>query len=103
MHRCELHHLVLTSSVQGRDAQTSAVLLPGTPCPLRLLLNCFDGSTVLIVIDPRSPLPLRKKQSDPKQNTKAQFGIGEGLHQFGVDCLLLLLQALAGLSDLPAA
>ena len=40
------------ASVHGGDAQKGAGLLPGAPCPLRLLLNCLDGSTGLIVIDP---------------------------------------------------
>ena len=39
-------------SVQGGDAQKGAGLLPGAPCPLRFLLDCLDGSTGLIVIDP---------------------------------------------------
>ena len=40
------------ASVQGGDAQKGAGLLPGTPCPLCLLLDCLDGRAGLIVIDP---------------------------------------------------
>jgi hypothetical protein len=35
-------------------------------------------------------------------NAKAQFGIRDDFHQFGVDCLLFLFQTIEGLLDLPA-
>ena len=84
----------------ARCLQVGGHLRDGTSSPLRLLLDCLDCITGLLVIDPRGALALLEDPPSPELNTKAQFSIGVGARQFGVNLLALILQSLDLLCDL---
>ena len=84
----------------ARYLQVCGCLREGASTPLRLLLDCLDGVTGLLVVDPRGALALLEDPPTPELNAKAQFGIGVGSGQFSVDLLALLFQALHLFCDL---
>ena len=70
------------------------------PISLCLLLKTLDGIPDFWGIVPTGSGPLPKNPSTRGTDSKAEFGIGEGLQQGGVNYLALLLQDLELPSDL---
>ena len=83
----------------ARCMQVCGCLRDGASSPLRLLLDCLDGFTGLLVVDPRGALTLLEDPAAPELNAKEQFGIGVGGAQFSVNLLALILQTLDLLCD----
>ena len=90
------------SAFDARCMQVCGHLRDGIATPLRLSLDRLDGITGLLVIDPRGALTLLEDPPTSELNTKAQFSIGVGARQFGVNHLALILQSLDLLGDLHA-
>lgn len=84
----------------ARYLQVCGCLRDGASSPLRLLLQCLDCGTGLLVVDPSGAIALLEDPPSTGLNPKAQFGIGVGDGQFSVDLLALLFQAFDLLCDL---
>ena len=59
----------------ARCLQVCSRLLDGIATPLRLLLDCLDGVSGLLVVDPSGALALLEDPPSSELNAKPQFGI----------------------------